>query len=359
MGSGFWIGKRVLVTGHTGFKGSWLVFVLRTLGAEVSGYSLPAPTTPAMFDLLGIERACSHTLGDVRDLDRLMSVVADVRPEVVFHMAAQPLVRESYAIPIETYDVNVMGTVKVLDACRQVGGVRAIVAVTTDKCYENVGSLWGYRETDRLGGADPYSNSKACAELVVDAYRQSYFPPADHASHGVGLASVRAGNVIGGGDFAKDRIVPDAAAAFANDQILKIRYPDAIRPWQHVLEPLGGYLNLAERLYGDPVFSGGWNFGPDLEAAVPVSDLVTRMSELWGGGAAWEHVGGRHLHEAAILKLDITKAAALLGWRPKLSLQATLALTVEWYLDHARGGDLVSLTQRQIEDYLRAPGATN
>lgn len=358
MAPGFWAGKRVLVTGHTGFKGSWLVLMLRTLGAEVSGYSLPAPTTPAMFDLLGIERACQHTIGDVRDLDRLMSVVGDVRPEVVFHMAAQPLVRDSYAIPVETYDVNVMGTVKVLEACRLVGGVKAIVAITTDKCYENVGSLWGYREPDRLGGADPYSNSKACAELVVDAYRQSYFSRADQAD-GVGLASVRAGNVIGGGDFAKDRVVPDAVTAFANQQVLKIRYPDAIRPWQHVLEPLGGYLTLAEHLYASPAFAEGWNFGPDIEAAVPVANLVTRLSELWGGGAAWEHVGGQHLHEAAILKLDITKAASRLGWRPKLSLQATLGLTVEWYLAHARGDDLVSLTQRQIDDYLRAPGAAN
>lgn len=359
MAPGFWVDRRVLVTGHTGFKGSWLVLMLNALGAKVTGYALEPPTEPAMFALLSIDQSCRHIVGDIRDLDKLSGVVEEVRPEVVFHMAAQPLVRESYAIPIETYDVNVMGTAKLLEACRQVGGVRAIVAVTTDKCYENVGSLWGYRETDRLGGADPYSNSKACSELVVGAYRTSYFPPSERSQHGVGLASARAGNVIGGGDFAKDRIVPDAVAAFAAGQPLQIRYPDAVRPWQHVLEPLGGYLLLAERLCDDASFAEGWNFGPSPEAAVPVSELVSQLADLWGDGATWAHIGGRHLHEASVLKLDITKAAVRLGWRPKLSLARTLALTSEWYLAHSRGEDLATLTRRQIEDYLRAPGAPN
>lgn len=353
-GTDFWAGRKVFVTGHTGFKGSWLVLMLNAFGAEVTGYSLPPPTEPSMFELLRLDRFCQHVLGDVRDQEAMERALRASGAEVVLHLAAQPLVRHSYAIPIETYEVNVIGTAKLLEACRNVSGVRSIVVVTTDKCYENHGVGRGFREDDRLGGTDPYSNSKACCELVVDAYRQSYFSQQEYPTHGVGLGSVRAGNVIGGGDFSQDRIVPDAVSAFIRGEVLAVRYPDAVRPWQHVLEPLSGYLLLAERLLRDPTFGEPWNFGPSDGGDAPVADLVDRLVARWGGGAAWEHIGGKHLHEAALLKLNIEKAAERLNWRPRIDFHQAIDLTVEWYLSYSRQEDLEDLTRRQIQDFLSA-----
>ena len=349
---GFWTGKRVFVTGHTGFKGSWLLLMLRALGAEVWGYSLAPPTDPSLFDLLGLEDCCHHTIGDVRDLPALQAALSASRAEVVLHLAAQPLVRASYEQPVETYAVNVMGTVHVLEACRQVPEVRSIVSVTTDKCYENLGWVWGYRENDRLGGADPYSNSKAAAELIVDAYRQSFFSPASHAKHGVGLASARAGNVIGGGDFALDRLVPDAMRAFMAGEAVPIRNPMAVRPWQHVLEPLRGYLLLAEKLHGGPRYATGWNFGPPTEESASVGDVTDILARFWGEGAAWEQDPADHPHEAATLKLDSTKARLELGWTPRFSLQEALHETQIWYKGFHRRENLRELTEQQIQSYL-------
>ena len=343
----FWNGKRVLVTGHTGFKGGWLSLWLQRLGADVVGYALPPPTTPSLYEAARVGDGMESVEGDVRDLERVRDVVRRHRPEVVFHLAAQPQVRYSYAHPVETYAVNVMGTVNVLEAVRQEGGVRSVVAVTTDKCYENREWVWGYRETDPMGGHDPYSNSKGCSELVVAAYRQSYF-----ADEGPALASARAGNVIGGGDWSADRLVPDAVRAFGEGRRLQIRSPHATRPWQHVLEPLDGYLTLAERLWdGDPRYAAGWNFGPQDADAQPVAHVVDRLTQLWDG-AAWELDGdGGHPHEATYLKLDCSKARARLGWTPRLDLATALAWTAEWYLGHLHGEDMLALTHRQIERY--------
>lgn len=352
MTGAFWRNRRVLITGHTGFKGSWLTAMLRALGAEVSGLALPPPTEPSMFVLLGLGSACDHCVGDIRDAEFVARRVAKAAPEVIFHMAAQPLVRASYDDPVGTYAANVMGTVHLLEAARLVQGLRAVVAVTTDKVYENKGWHWGYRESDRLGGTDPYSNSKAASELVVTAYRDSYFPIARHADHGVAIASARAGNVIGGGDFAADRLVPDAARAFGSGEALLIRNPLAIRPWQHVLEPLAGYCALAERLHDDARASGGWNFGPRPDQSAAVGQVADRVAQAWGDGASWQQDLRDHPHEAATLKLDPTKAMMELGWRQRLSLDEAVALSVDWYRCHAAGGNLSELTNRQIADYL-------
>lgn len=350
----FWRGRRVFVTGHTGFKGSWLLLMLRELGADVTGFALPPPTDPGLFQTLDLQSACAHRIGDIRDLGALQETVSQARPEVVLHLAAQPLVRASYDDPVATYATNVMGTVHLLEACRQTGGIRSVVAVTTDKCYENVGWIWGYRENDRLGGADPYSNSKAACELVVDAYRKSFFDPAQHDRHGLGLASARAGNVIGGGDFAADRLVPDAIKAFAAGEPLKIRNPLSIRPWQHVLEPLHGYLLLAERLYSDARFADGWNFGPRTDESASVKDVADLLAAAWGEDAGWEQDPAEHPHEAATLKLDSTKARLELGWKADLSLDEALHRTVEWYKAFYRRGDLHAITARQVQAYIEA-----
>lgn len=337
------------MTGHTGFKGSWLLLMLEALGARASGYSLPAPTEPAMFELLGLDSTCAHQHGDIRDAEVLAAAVAAATPEIVIHMAAQPLVRASYALPVETYATNVMGTVHLLEACRRVPSVRTIVAITTDKCYENVGLTRGYAENDRLGGHDPYSNSKACTELVVAAYRDSYF-----AASGVGLASARAGNVIGGGDFAQDRLVPDAVRAFATGEALSIRNPLAIRPWQHVLDPLAGYLLLAEQLHGDTGFAEGWNFGPPVAAAAPVKAVADRVAAYWGPGAGWVQDPGSHPHEAATLMLDSRKSETRLGWQPQYGLDIAIELSVAWYRCWHDGGDLAAFSRQQVARYLAA-----
>jgi CDP-glucose 4,6-dehydratase len=350
----FWRGKRVLVTGHTGFKGTWLGIWLQSAGADVLGYALPPPTQPSHYDLADGGKNLRTIIADVRDFDRLKSAVAEHSPEIVLHLAAQSVVRASYDDPRETYDVNVMGTVNVFEAARRVGGVRAIVNVTTDKVYENKEWLWGYREPDPLGGHDPYSNSKACSELVTSSFRDSFFPLTKFAKHGVAVASARAGNVIGGGDWTENQLIPDLVQAFSKGEAVDIRNPGATRPWQFVLEPLRGYLMLAEGLYRDgPRFSGGWNFGPPDEDAKPVQWLVEHLARLWGDATPWRHDAREHPHEAGFLKLDSSKAHAELGWKPRLRLSDALEWVVEWYKHLNQGGAVRAKTAEQIRTYER------
>jgi CDP-glucose 4,6-dehydratase len=348
----FWKGRRVLLTGHTGFKGSWLSLWLQAMGAEVIGYALAPTTNPNLFEIAEVGKGMTSIIGDIRDLAHLRTVIADCKPEIVFHMAAQPLVRYSYSEPVETYATNVMGTVHLLDAVRNVPGVKAIVNITTDKCYENREWAWGYRENEPMGGYDPYSNSKGCAELVSAAYRASFFNPDRYAQHGVALATARAGNVIGGGDWAPDRLIPDILAGFEQGSVVNIRSPHAIRPWQHVLEPLRGYLTLAERLFeSGPSYGEGWNFGPCDEDARPVEWIVERMAEMWGSDAKWQIDAGEHPHEANFLKLDISKAGKGLDWRPALRLDGALKLIIDWSKQRQAGADMRKLTLSQIHAY--------
>jgi CDP-glucose 4,6-dehydratase len=343
----FWRGKRVLVTGHTGFKGGWLTLWLAHLGADVKGVGLPPTTQPNLFEAAKIEGYCHHTVADIRDRRALADCFTEARPEIVFHLAAQPLVRESYLHPVETYATNVMGTVHVLEAARQVGTVKAIVIVTTDKCYENREWVWGYREDEPMGGYDPYSSSKGCSELVTSAYRRSFMREA-----GIALASARAGNVIGGGDWATDRLIPDILRAIAKGEPVRIRYPHAIRPWQHVLEPLSGYLALAERLREDgQEVAEAWNFSPVEEDARPVHWIADYLTQAWGDGASWVQDGGEHPHEAQYLKLDSSKSRARLGWRPRWSLPVALDRIVAWHRASLEGADLATTCLAQIEDY--------
>lgn len=353
MNGEFWEGKRVLVTGHTGFKGGWLSLWLESLGAEVVGYALEPPTNPSLFEKAKVGKEMRKSfIGDIRDLDALKRAVIAQRPEIVFHMAAQPLVRLSYAQPVETYSTNVMGTVNVLETVRATPETRVVVNVTTDKCYENREWVWGYREIDPMGGHDPYSSSKGCAELITAAYRSSFFPAKDFPQHRVAVASVRAGNVIGGGDWAMDRLIPDMIRAFTNREPVIIRSPHAIRPWQHVLEPLSGYLTLAEKLWQEgPAFAEGWNFGPNDEDAKTVQWIVQRLAELWGDGASWNLDDKPQPHEATYLKLDCSKARARLGWQPRWDLAHALTRIVDWYRAFQRGEDIRILTLQQISDY--------
>ena len=346
----FWRDRRVLVTGHTGFKGAWLSLWLGRLGARVTGFALPSTTSPNLFTLAAIERRIDSQLGDVRDLSAVDAVMARSRAEVVFHLAAQALVRRSYVDPVGTYAVNVMGTAHVLDAARRASGLRAIVVVTSDKCYENREWWWPYREGEAMGGHDPYSSSKGCAELVTAAWRRSFFL-SDGAAP-VGLGSARAGNVIGGGDWAEDRLVPDCMRAFSSGEPAVLRRPAAVRPWQHVLEPLSGYLTLAERLASDPrAFGEAWNFGPATDEARPVAWVVDRLSRFWGDGARWERDPGTHPHEAGLLQVDASKARARLGWTPRLSLEEGLRWTVDWYRRFGAGEDAAALTLDQIQRF--------
>jgi CDP-glucose 4,6-dehydratase len=355
----FWRGKRVFMTGHTGFKGSWLSLWLQRLGAQVTGYALPPPTNPSLFQLAGVASGMTSLVGDVRDFDRVKSAIAEHRPEIVLHLAAQSVVRASYDDPRETYETNVMGTVNVLEAIRHTPNVRSVVNVTTDKCYENREWVWGYREDEPMGGHDPYSNSKGCSELVTSAFRSSFFPAERYAQHGVGLASARAGNVVGGGDWTKDQLVPDVIRAFSASEPVCLRSPEATRPWQFVLEPLSGYLTLAERLFVDGVaLAGGWNFGPVDEDAKPVRWLVDQLSSRWGGDARWQIDPGHHPHEANFLKLDSSKARALLAWQPRLRLTEALEWVVEWYREYLNGGDVRAMTEAQIERYQTKPVGT-
>jgi CDP-glucose 4,6-dehydratase len=348
----FWQGKRVLLTGHTGFKGSWLSLWLQSMGAMVTGYALAPPTKPSLFEIADVSQGMTSVIGDIRDLAKLQTVFAEHRPEIVIHMAAQPLVRYSYQNPVETYSTNVMGTVHLLEAVRNTPGVKAVVNITTDKCYENREWVWGYRENESMGGFDPYSNSKGCAELVSAAYRSSFFNADSYAQHGVATATVRAGNVIGGGDWAQDRLLPDVLAAFEQGRRVNIRNPNATRPWQHVMEPLRGYLMLAEQLFEHgPSFGEGWNFGPNDEDAKPVGWIVEQMAGLWGADAQWQIDTGEHPHEAHYLKLDISKARTRLNWHPALRLKDALALIIDWSKQRAAGANMRQLTLNQLQAY--------
>lgn len=352
MNQSFWKDKKVLVTGHTGFKGSWLALWLQSLGAKVSGFALEPPSTPSLFDVARVGEGMRSHVGDIRDFEFLKGVLSQEQPDVVFHLAAQSLVRYSYNNPIDTYSANVMGTVHLLEAIRQVGSVRVVVNITSDKCYENREWVWGYRENEPMGGYDPYSSSKGCAELVASAFRNSYFNPEDYARHGVALSSVRAGNVIGGGDWAEDRLIPDMLRAIESGQPVMIRNPYAIRPWQHVLEPLTGYMLLAEKMWvNGPEFSEGWNFGPNDNDAKPVEWIVNKMTNQWGAGASWTVDGREHPHEAHYLKLDCSKAKSRLNWGPRWNIEQALSQIIHWHRAYLAGDDMRAVTLAQILNY--------
>jgi CDP-glucose 4,6-dehydratase len=345
----FWQNKKVLITGHTGFKGSWLSLWLQHLGASVSGFALPAPTQPSLFEIADVVVGMHSVEGDVRDMDGLKKMVEACRPEIIVHMAAQALVRYSYENPVETYATNVMGTVNLLEVARHSDSVRVVLNITSDKCYENREWVWAYRENEPMGGHDPYSSSKGCAELVTEAYRKSYF--SNGASKCV-VASARAGNVIGGGDWATDRLIPDIIRAFTLASPAVIRSPNASRPWQHVLEPLNGYMTLVENLWEHgQEYAGGWNFGPGDQGAMPVVWIVTKMIEAWGEGASYKLDSQPQVHEANYLKLDSSKARNLLGWAPKLDLSQALRWLTEWYMVCQQGADMRAYTLSQIDDY--------
>lgn len=347
--SGFWNRKRVLVTGHTGFKGAWLSLMLHRLGARVCGYSLAPPTDPSLYQLAQIDQLVDSVRGDIRDYEHFRKVVRERRPEIVLHLAAQSLVRRSYRDPVETYHTNVLGTVHVLEAVRLVGGVRVVINVTSDKCYENRELLRPFNESDRFGGHDPYSSSKGCAELVANAYRESFFRA---SPSGPALASVRAGNVIGGGDWAADRLIPDCLRSLSHGRAIEIRNPAAVRPWQLVVEPLAAYLQLAERLWDSPAeYAEGWNFGPEADDAWPVEQVVNRLVKLWGPGARWTAAGGEHPHEARYLALDCAKARERLGWRPRTRLETALEWIVDWHRRVASGESARTVSLEQIDRF--------
>jgi CDP-glucose 4,6-dehydratase len=350
----FWRDRRVFLTGHTGFKGSWLSLMLHQLGATVAGFSLAPNRHQALFTMASVEDFLNQSVyADIRDLCALRLAIRSARPEIVVHMAAQPLVRDSYADPLTTYSTNVIGTANLLEVVRAEDSVRAVVVVTTDKVYSNQDWGWGYRESDRLGGFDPYSSSKACAELVTAAYRQSFFNPRDYGRHGVALSTARAGNVIGGGDFAHDRLVPDVFRAFAASQPVLIRNPDALRPWQHVLEPLRGYLMLAQALIErGPTVADAINFGPLSSDALPVEKIVQMLTENWDHRDGWYRQPGEHAHETKVLKLDISLAAEILGWRPLFCIEEALSMCCDWQREVDAGNHPKEATQSQIKAYL-------
>ncbi len=352
MNPSFWRGKKVFITGHTGFKGGWLSIWLQQLGSDVTGYALQPSTSPSLFEVAQVAKGMTSVIGDIRDSVLLTNTVRQVAPDIVIHMAAQPLVRRSYADPVETYSTNVMGTVHLLEAVRQTPSVRAVVNVTTDKCYENKEWIWGYRESEPMGGFDPYSSSKACAELVTAAYRNSFFNGNTYSQHQLALASARAGNVIGGGDWAEDRLIPDILRAIEAGQSVNIRNPQATRPWQHVLEPLSGYLTLAEKLYVQgPAFAEAFNFGPADEDARPVQWIVEQLTQHWGNCAHWTLDQANHPHEATYLKLDCSKAHSRLDWRPRGNLRIALKEIVSWHKAYVAGSDMRAATQVQIASF--------
>jgi CDP-glucose 4,6-dehydratase len=348
--SQFWRGKRVFLTGHSGFKGTWLSIWLHRLGAEVMGFSLPPDTQPSLSLLAGLDTVIQNVQGDIRDAARLSAAVQAFAPDVVMHLAAQALVKRSYREPVLTFETNVMGTLHLMEAVRRAPPVRSVVIVTTDKCYENREWLWAYREIDALGGYDPYSSSKACAELAVAAWRRSYFSATEDQP--VRIASARAGNVIGGGDWSEDRLIPDCIRAIGAGVPIEIRNPSAMRPWQHVLEPLCGYLLLAEGLWrGDTNLAEGWNFGPHMQDIEPVSFIADRVTALWGDGATWTTTDQAGPHEAGLLAVDAAKARARLGWQPRLTLAQALDWTVRWYKAHRDGRFAAELIRGDIAAY--------
>lgn len=346
----FWRGKRVFLTGHTGFKGSWLSLWLQSLGSEVTGYATNPPTTPSLFEVAEVARGLTSVIADIRDLASLQKAMKLASPDIVIHMAAQSLVRQSYADPVGTYASNIMGTVHVLESVCHTPSVKAVLVVTTDKCYENKEWPWGYRENEPMGGHDPYSSSKGCAELVTAAYRSSFM-----TQRGIAVATARAGNVIGGGDWAKDRLVPDTLKAFEQNNVVQLRNPQATRPWQHVLEPLSGYLTLAEHLYlQGPSYAEGWNFGPHEEDARAVQWIVEQLALSWGDGASWQQDADQHPHEANYLKLDISKAKTQLGWSPSWNLQTALQNITLWHRAWLDQQDMKKLCLDQIQQYTLA-----
>jgi CDP-glucose 4,6-dehydratase len=348
----FWRNKRVLVTGHTGFKGSWLSLWLQSLGAEVVGFARDPSTDPSLFLLANVGQGMVSIIGDINDAHSLRNLFTEYRPEIVFHLAAQSVVRLGYAEPVETYMTNVLGTVNLLESIRQTQGIRAAIVATSDKCYENNEWEWGYREIEPIGGRDPYSSSKACAELVSAAYRASFFRDKNAASTRTALATVRAGNVIGGGDWTRDRLIPDIIGAILERRPVKVRNPNAVRPWQHVLEPLCGYLDLAERLWGTgDKFAEAWNFGPSDRDSKPVAWLVARLVDEWGDSAGWEVDDGAHPHEAHYLRVDSSKAHARLGWFPRWDLDTALRSIVQWHKAHQAGADMKAVVLDQIHLY--------
>lgn len=346
----------MLITGHTGFKGSWLCLWLHQLGAKVTGFALNPPTEPNLYHLCSIENLVHSVHGDIRNFDQLYETILQTEPDIIFHMAAQPLVGHSYEDPKETYEINVMGTIYLLEAVRKAVNngkrIKALVNVTTDKCYENKEWHWGYRENDRLGGYDPYSNSKACSELITDSYRKAFFNPNTYHQHGVGIATARAGNVIGGGDWAAGRLIPDCTQALLNGKKIVIRNPKSIRPWQHVLEPLHGYLLLAERLYlKGPAYAESWNFGPRDDDAKPVEWIVKRICEKWGNQAYYEVASRNHPHEARYLKLDYSKAKEKLGWHPKWTIDQAIEKVMDWVRAYHEKNDIREVCFKQIEEF--------
>lgn len=351
----FWQRKRVFITGHTGFKGSWLCLWLSALGAEVTGYALQSPNEPSLFELCRVDELVTSIIGDVRDSGALTKAMLEADPEIVIHMAAQALVGDSYRNPVDTYAINVMGTVHVLEAVRTVNSVKAVVNVTTDKCYKNKEWIWGYRENEPMGGYDPYSNSKACSELVTSSYRSSFFNPNEYEKHGIGIATARAGNVIGGGDWAKNRLIPDCVNALIKKEKIKVRNPQSIRPWQHVLEPLSGYLLLAQRLYEDgPDFAEAWNFGPNDSDSKPVEWIVQKICGKWGSTAGYEVDKENHPHEAHYLKLDCSKAKARLLWQPNWDLEQALEKIIEWVHAYQAKADMREFCLKQIREYIKS-----
>ncbi len=347
-----WQGRRVFLTGHTGFKGGWLALWLAAKGAHVRGYALDPPSEPNLFHLASVADVLEDVRGDIRDYPKLEASLTGFAPEVVFHLAAQSLVRRSYADPLGTYDTNVMGTANLLEAVRKSASVRAIVCVTTDKCYENLETGQSYRESDPLGGHDPYSSSKACAEIVVAAYRDSYFPLDRIGGHHVAIATARAGNVIGGGDWSEDRLIPDLIRGFGSGKPVLIRNPKAIRPWQHVLEPLHGYIMLAEQLLAARTeAASAFNFGPREAEEWQVERIATKFAAMWGEGASWSDDSSESVHEAHTLRLDSQKARTVLGWQPRLNLETTFEWTLDWYRRWNNGANMALGTQAQIATY--------
>ena len=344
----FWKNKKVFITGHTGFKGSWLSLWLQDSGATLKGYSLPPNTNPNLFNAASVSNGMESVFGDIRNLENLSKCMKSFAPDIVIHMAAQPLVKFSYQNPLETYSTNIMGTVNLFESVRSTSSVRVVINVTTDKCYENKEWVWAYRENEAMGGHDPYSSSKGCSELITTAYRNSFF----NFSGAAAIASVRAGNIIGGGDWAKDRLIPDIFRSFEKKEPVLVRNPSAIRPWQHVLEPLSGYLLLAEKLYNDSEgYSGGWNFGPNEDDVKSVSEIVEYMVSSWGRGISWKHDKTEHPHEAILLRLEIAKAKNLLNWKPRWRLKETLDLILEWQREFLNGCDTKKITLKQIYQF--------